>query len=130
MSNLQVSQQLALLLAYGVNTSGKMLSLSEIARETGIRYQTLSNLLDGTTTNPRLEMLRDICRLFGISLDYFMLETEEDCVRYLKSNRVRQSSTLVATIARNAQQLSKSGTGNVLTIIQWMEATPEAQAVD
>ena len=122
MSSIPLSRQLVLLFEKGVNRQGQSISLSDIEQATGIRYQTLSNLLDGTAANPRLDTLRAICSMFGISLDYFANESEAECMQYLHRHRLQYASPLVATIAREVDNLSAKGQHNVLTILTWIEA--------
>jgi transcriptional regulator with XRE-family HTH domain len=128
MSDITLSRQIALLFEFGVNKAGQSISLRDIEAGTGIRYQTLSNLLDGTANNPRLATLRELCGMFGISLDYFANDTEAACIQYLKQHRMKHASPLVLTIAQAAHNLSPTGLHNVLTVLAWMEAATNVKA--
>lgn len=116
---LPVNKQLELLLEHGRDADGQRYRLADIAKRTDIRYQTLSNLINGSSGNPRLETLRALCRLYDISLDYFSCETEESCLQILKQHIVDHSHNL-QEISDETRSLSPKGKRNVMTIIEWM----------
>src|SRR5690606_33408408 len=108
-----VNKQIELLLEHGRDTRGHRYSLADVAKRTGIRYQTLSNLINGSSNNPRLETLRSLCRLYSISLDYFCCETEEACLNILKQHIVHNSPN-IQEIDDETSSLSPKGKRNVM----------------
>ena len=117
--SLHFSRQFAILLEAGLNRSGQTTDLADLARATGIRYQTLSNLIRGVASGPRLDTLLRLCEHFNISLDYFACDTEAACLDYLYAGR---ASPLIIEIERHSQRLSADGQRSVLTIIDGIEA--------
>lgn len=81
--------------------------------------QALLNLLDDSSHYPRLETVRRLCRVYGISMDYFDCSTEKDCLDYLARQRVIRSTEL-EEIARSAEALTSRGQRNVLNILEWL----------
>lgn len=116
---LPVNKQIELLIEHGRDADGHRYSLADVAKRTGIRYQTLSNLINGSSSNPRLETLRSLCRLYEISLDYFSCETEETCLNILKQHIVDNSHN-IQEIDDETRNLSPKGTRNVMAIMEWM----------
>ena len=116
---LPVNKQIELLLEHGRDADGHRYSLADVAKRTGIRYQTLSNLINGSSSNPRLETLRSLCRLYEISLDYFSCETEETCLNLLKQHIVDNSHN-IQEITDETKSLSPKGKRNVMAIMEWM----------
>lgn len=114
-----LSEQVRVLLSY--NTTPRIVpNFTEIAEATGISDQTLANLLQGKSTNPRLRTLLTLCQYYGISLDYFECETVAACREYLYAHQCRHASSLLSEIAAESGRLSAKGQRNVLTLMEWM----------
>ncbi len=114
-----ISEQVRVLFSY--NTAPRSIpNFTEIAGATGISDQTLANLLQGKSTNPRLKTLLALCQYYGISLDYFECETVAACREYLYTHQFRRASSLLSEIAVEAGRLSAKGQRNVLTLMEWM----------
>lgn len=118
-------RQLALLLALGVDPQGQRHTLPSLARATGVSDQTLLNWLNGKTASPRLQTVRALCRVYGITLDYFDLETEADCRAYL-INHQAQLFPLIRSICELANHLSPISQRYLQRILSWIRAK-EAQ---
>ncbi|HEX2619339.1 MAG TPA: helix-turn-helix transcriptional regulator [Phototrophicaceae bacterium] len=116
------NHQLALLLEFGVDTFGRSHTIQSIALATGIADQTLLNWLHGKTTSPRLNTIRAVCQVYGISLAYFDLETETACRTYLMRHHY-QRFPLIHTINEIAQQLSPTIQDQLKSIIRWIRAS-------
>ena len=117
-----VGRQLALMVEHGVDAAGRTRHLREVADLTGIRYQTLANLIQGRTASPRLMTLLALCRFYGISLDYFACETEATCQDMLDRHRISSASALISEIEQASNRLSARGKRNVLAIMEWMRS--------
>lgn len=113
--------QFALLLMEGVDRQGRSYTLPEVAAATGLSGQTLHNLLKGTTDSPRLNTLRELCQLYGISLDYFMLDSEAACRACLWRHRLTVFP-LLDDIASQTDTLSPEAQRRLTTIIGWLRA--------
>ena len=122
---LPVNKQIELLLKHGRDADGQRYTLADVAKRTGIRYQTLSNLINGSSSNPRLETLRSLCRLYDISLDYFACETEETCLNILKQHIVDNSHN-IQEIDDETRSLSPKGKRNVMAIMEWMNRASQS----
>ena len=128
MTNLRVNgvinagRQIAVLLEDGVDIHGHSYTLAGAAAATGISNQALANLLHGKSESPRLETARALCRLYGISLAYFDLETEEACQAYLLHHRRHFAPATVREIVSLSDQLSPRGKRNILAILHWIRA--------
>src|SRR5262249_39533072 len=104
--------------------AGQPYSLAVISEATGISDQTLLNILNGQSDNPRLDTLLRLCRFYHISLDYFACRAESDCRAYLGQKKVEFASPLVQEIASRSEFLSELGKRNVLTLLDWAELEP------
>ena len=122
-----VRWQIAYLLENGVDTQGSTHTLADVAHATGISYQTLANLIEGKSSNPRLKTLQTLCQFYGISLDYFACETETDCQNYLVQHRMQVASPVMHEIASAYGDLSPRGQRNVLAIVEWMRLARQGE---
>lgn len=120
-----VHVQIQLLLDYGMPNSAQP-HLSELAEATGLSDQTWANLLQGKSTNPRLNTLLSLCQYYEISLDYFDCTSETACREYLYVHRLRSLSPLLGPIETAADRLSPQGQRNVLAIMEWMRLATRA----
>jgi transcriptional regulator with XRE-family HTH domain len=127
---ISAGRQFAILLEEGVEMQGQRYTLAGAAAATGISDQALANLLHGKTESPRLQTARALCRLYGISLAYFDLETEEACRAYLAHHRQRFGPATVREIVSLSDQLSPRGKRNILAILRWIHAdkTPHSSS--
>ncbi len=116
-----IGQQIRLLMEWAKAHRGKSYSLREIARAADLSTQGLTNILDGTTPDPRVEPLRNLCRLFQVSLDYLNCQTEAECRAYLMQRLIEHSTPILQQIAVESQQLSPRGRDNVMVVLQWLE---------
>jgi len=119
---ISAGEQINLLIQEGVDPQGKSYTLASAAAAAGISDQTLANLVHGKSQCPRLETTRALCHLYGISLDYFDLDTEVQCRAYLVRHRRKHASALVRHIATLSDQLSPIGKRNILTILHWIRS--------
>lgn len=122
---ISINQQIAFLIEYGRDLQAKQYSLAEVAKLTGVRYQTLANLIDESSSNPRLKTLRALCQLYGISLDYFACETEESCINTLKQHQLANASEEIHKIDNETSTLSAKGKRNVLAMMEWIRAASQ-----
>jgi transcriptional regulator with XRE-family HTH domain len=114
-----IQRQLELLWE-NVLSDGKPKTVAEVARMIGVTEQTLLNLLHGRAHDPRLHTLHGLIECFGISLDYFNLRTEAECLDYLaKRGKLGAAPDLLKTINTQARTLSPDKSRDVLTILQW-----------
>ncbi len=118
---LTIGQQIHVLLEWTKEHRSRAFSLREVAAAAGISTQALSNILDGTTPDPRLNTLRNLCQLFQISLDYFSCQTEVACRDYLAQRLVDTGTPTVQQITSASEQLSSRARDNVLLVLQWLE---------
>jgi transcriptional regulator with XRE-family HTH domain len=115
-----IEQKLQLLLDKVLDSTGRPYTITHLAHSTGLDQQTLSNLLHGRAANPRLDTMQQICDFFDISLDYFMLPSEAQCLSYLaRHGRLGQAPDILQTIEQEVDSLSKGTASNVLAILQW-----------
>ena len=125
-TSIGISEQIAILLDYGLNANGSTPGLREVAEDCGISDQTLVNLVKGNATNPRLKTLLALCGYYRISLDYFAAESEATCLEYLNTHRLKNATPLVGEISQAASRLSPKGQRNILAMMDWMEAAMQA----
>ncbi len=116
-----IGQQIHLLMEWAKAHQGKSYSFREIARAADLSTQGLTNILDGTTPDPRLEPLRNLCHFFQVSLDYLNCRTESDCRTYLMRRLIEYGTPILQQIAVESQQLSPRGRDNVMVVLQWLE---------
>ena len=116
-----IGQQIRLLMEWSKEHQGKSYSLREMARAADLSTQGLTNILDGTTPDPRVEPLRNLCRLFQVSLDYLSRRTESECRAYLMQRLIEHGTPILQQITIESQQLSPRGRDNVMVVLQWLE---------
>ncbi len=97
---------------------GRPYNMASIAKATELSEQSLLYLLEGRRQYPRLNTLRQLCRFYGISLDYFDCVTEAECRAFLVQHAARQASPLVREIDRESESLSPPAKGNVLRLLE------------
>lgn len=120
-SIMPVARQIQLLIGWSELRRPQHYTLREIAQAAGISTQALTNILDGKASDPRLTTLRNLCRFFQVSLDYFGGQTEIDCRAYLARRAVELGTSALQQITLTSHQLSPRGQDNVLVILQWFE---------
>ena len=115
-----LQRQFELLLQHVRNPSGRRFSVADIANATGLSEQTFLNLLHDRAHHPRLYTLQQLGKVFDISLDYFGLETEAQCLSYLAwQGKLGLAPETLRAIDAQALTLSSETTSNVLAILQW-----------
>lgn len=119
---LSAGEQIAILLKYGVDYVGVVPRLTEIQAATGIKPQILQSLIRGTNTNPRLNTVRTLCDFYGITLDYFMCETEEACRAFLVKH---QQATGIGAIADGVDHLTPTSQNNLSRLVGVLEQVVE-----
>ncbi|MEQ8677204.1 MAG: helix-turn-helix transcriptional regulator [Aggregatilineales bacterium] len=126
---LSLSQKLSLLMEEGQPTNGKLISSpADIARFTGMSHQTLMNLLQGQSTNPRLDTLRGLCDLYGISLDYFDCASADQCRAHLLQQATTRNASVLREIMTRTEMLTADGKKRVLRLMEWMQLGIRAQS--
>ena len=113
---------LRLLWEYVPDEDGKPRTVAQVARTTGIREQTLLNLLHGRAGDPRLDTLQKLTECFGISLDYFGMTSEAACFGYLaRHGRLGAAPGITRSIEREATGLSGGVERVLLVVTEWRE---------
>ena len=102
--------------------------MADIARLTGMSQQTLANLLQGQSANPRLDTLRGFCDLYGISLDYFDCVSEDGCRAHLLQQATTRNGSLLQEIMNRAEMLTAGGKKRVLLLMEWIQLGMRAQS--
>ncbi len=116
-----VADYIALLLRYFPDADGQPYSANHLAQALEMSPQALLNLIQGDAANPRLDTVRRLCRFFGVSLDYFGLESAEACEGYLQRHLVQVGTPIVHAIQSQADVLSPRAAANVLVLMSWAE---------
>lgn len=116
-----VADYIALLLRYFGDAHGQPYSANHLAQALEMSPQALLNLIQGDAANPRLDTVRRLCRFFGVSLDYFGLETSEACEVYLQRHLVQVGTPIVHAIQAQADALSPRAAANVLVMVDWAQ---------
>lgn len=117
-----LARQMQLLLEHTRDPSGRPITATELAREIGLAEQTLLNVVNGTIDNPRLHTVRSVCVFYRISLDYFELQTEEQCRQYLASRHLKVASPLLQQIHVESRSLIGKARDNILSMLLWIGA--------
>jgi transcriptional regulator with XRE-family HTH domain len=117
-----LQQMLRLLWEHVPDDDGKPRTVAQVARTTGIREQTLLNLLHGRATDPRLDTLQKLTECFGISLDYFGMTSEATCFGYLaRHGKLGAAPGVTRKIEREATGLSAGVERVLLAVTEWRE---------
>lgn len=127
-TGLTLRQKLTLLITEGQLVNGDpVANMADIARLTGVSQQTLANLLQGQSTNPRLDTLRGFCDLYGISLDYFDCASEDQCRAHLLQQATTRNGSVLREILSRAETLTTGGKKRVLRLMEWMQLGMRAE---
>jgi transcriptional regulator with XRE-family HTH domain len=119
-----IQDQFATLLAEGRSSDGKVYSVQALVEAIQVSDQALRNLLNGKTISPRLETARSICHFYGITLDYFSLDSAAACQTYLLHCRQHTSPTL-RSIDEQGRQLSPAAMESLIRVALWIRAKGE-----
>ncbi|MDX2137274.1 MAG: helix-turn-helix transcriptional regulator [Chloroflexota bacterium] len=115
-----LQRQLQLLWENVLDDNSDPMTITQVAQKTGLSQQSLSNLLNGHVTDPRLNTLTKLCMAFDISLDYFGYDTEAACLHYLvEYGKVGILSPQLHSIHTEGDTLTADEKRNVLAILQW-----------
>lgn len=120
---LPVAEQLNILFEEFTHPDGRPYTLKEVSDATGISLATLSQIRTGRILNPQLNTLRDICRYFNVSLDFFGTRSREECFGVILSRQERSDE--IHEIAYRANRLSEKAQRDILTFIGWIRAAEE-----
>lgn len=123
-----INQKIRLLIECAQAIDGAQISTpADVARLTGLSHQTLMNLLQGQNINPRLDTLRTLCELYGISLDYFGCENDQDCRAHILQKATTNRNSMVSEIIEHTEQLSATSKQRVLRLMEWMQLGMRAE---
>ena len=111
-------EQLRILIDTLPSPEGNSYTVAAIAEATELTEKSIRNMLNGRTQNPHLDTLRDLCRFYHISLDYFECESEAECRTFLGQNAAQQASEVVREIGEQAETLTPSAKNNVLRLLE------------
>ena len=123
---MDMAKRVAILLENGVDPAGERHTTASLARAAEISGQGLLNLLNGSTQSPSLQTARALCRVYGLSIDYFDLPSAEACRTYLLQAQA-QHQPLLQTISQHAAQLSADDRRSISSIIRWIQAQDAAR---
>lgn len=119
---ISIARQLEMLLDTTRKSDTRPLAVKDVATAIGVTQHTLLNILHGRIDNPRLFTLRSLCVFYGISLDYFDLQTEDQCRRYLARQQLKTASPLVQKIEDETHHLKPRSHRNLLSVLNWIKA--------
>jgi transcriptional regulator with XRE-family HTH domain len=97
---------------------GHPYSVAAIAKATELSEQSLFYLLEGKRQYPRLNTVRQLCRFYSISLDYFDCVTEADCRAFLVQHASQNASPIIHEIDKQSNTLTPLGKRNVLRLLE------------
>jgi transcriptional regulator with XRE-family HTH domain len=100
---------------------GRPYTTQEVADKLSISPATINQMRTGRSRNPTLPTLREVCRFFDISMDFFQCRSYDECYALLTEDRT-QDSPQAAEIAFRASVLSPKSQEDILRIITWVEA--------
>lgn len=115
-----LAHRMQLLLNSTREPNGRPMAVTELAAAIGVTSHTLLNIVHGRIDNPRFHTLRSLCVLYGISLDYFQLKTEEECHWYLATQRLKVATPLVQQIDDATQTLEPKGHSTIMSMLEWI----------
>lgn len=119
---LAIGRQMQLLLEYTPEPNTRPSSIAALADVLGLTQQTLQNILHGRIDNPRLNTLKALCQFYGISLDYFDLQSEDQCRHYLAAKQLKAAPPVIQQIDHETQTLTGKAQNNILSALEWMTA--------
>ncbi len=127
---MSVAEQLQLLLHYFTDASEQPYSANQLAQMLDLSPQAVLNLLQGHSPNPRLDTVRRVCRFFGITLDYFDLESVQACEAYLRQHVIAGGTPTIQAIRSQSESLTPRAAANVMVLLSWAERAARSSAVE
>lgn len=123
---LPFDEQLNILLELSINPkTGRPYTLAEINENTGIAAPTLSQMRSGKIKNPQLSSLRDLCKHFGISMDYFTTKTRDECYAMITGGSQSAADThnieAVGELSFRARNLSEKSKADLYILLDWVK---------
>ena len=120
MTSLRFGDKLRLLMQTKFDADGKPLNARTLGDAIGMSDQVIQNFLNGDADNPRMKTIRLVCRVYGVSIDYFMCETLDQCRAMLAALHPQLATPLMTTITEETEQLSPKGQRNVARLLEWV----------
>src|SRR5690554_4258115 len=132
---LSFEEQLNILLEFSLNpATDRPYTLTEISENTGIALPTLSQLRAGKIKNPQLGSLRDLCRHFDISMDYFTTTSRDECFAMIAAGRqnsdVTDDTESVSELSFRARNLSRKSKGDLYILVDWIKKLEGLRQMD
>ena len=106
--------------------NGKMYRTADVARATGIAFNTMKYIRDNHTPNPGVSSMLAIARFFNVPFSYFESETKEQAVQVinLAKNNLKQVEHWAFRIAH----LSENSQHDIFKMVASLEQAEAAQA--
>jgi len=117
---ISLARRMQLLLNSTREPNGQPTAVTDLAAAIGVTPHTLLNIVHGRIDNPRFLTLRSLCVLYGISLDYFQLKTEEECHQYLATQHLKVDTPLVQQIQDETLTLEPKGHRTIMSMLEWI----------
>jgi transcriptional regulator with XRE-family HTH domain len=118
-----ISELVNLLFEEILNPDARTFTEKEVSYQVNITHKTLKHIRTGKTSNPGIATIREISRLFGISLDFFDVASIEECYGFL--NERDETATAVPSVSEitfRSLDLSEESRKDILQVIRWVEA--------
>lgn len=128
-----LAEQVNILFDTMTDPEGKSYTMQQVSSVVNVSLAGLSRMRSGEITNPSITTLKQICKFFDISLDYFQCYSEEDCRAYLRqadSRIVRKRiedlpPPLNAQVFLRSMGLSDEAQRDLLAILKWVRAADQ-----
>lgn len=102
---------------------GRPFTEKEVSEQVNITHKTLNHIRTGKTPNPGIATIREICRFFGVSMDFFNISSLEESYAFLNERKQAEAqATSVNEIMFRALDLSEEGRKDLLNVIRLVEA--------
>ena len=113
------------------NAGGQQYSVSYVSEQIGCSPGAVSSIRHGRTKKPKMETLAGLAKFFDVPLNYFQLETEEDCIKMIQDREINDVfDQQISTLAVKFRALSKEGREDILRMLDYIIAFEKTHQAD
>lgn len=133
MKAISPGDQINILFEMVLDANGKPYTITDVSLAAGISVGVLSLLRNNRNCNPTFATLSGISKFFGVSLDYFNCQTQDECRLYIENpanrtppNYENMPSPIARQIFSKALGMSDYGRRELLRMAEVVETADRA----
>lgn len=99
--------------------NGQVYTDAHVSRATNMSQSSISALRRNITNNPRLDNVKVIADFFGVSLNYFSAQTQEEAINLIATRKHQKSADI--ELATRLTNLSDEARQDLERILKWVQ---------